>query len=384
MSLPAPVERARDDALREPAHDTRTAAMLGAALGVGFLVCFATGLLSHLIQHPPGWFDWRPRPAGFYRVTQGLHVATGLAVIPLLLAKLWAVFPHLFTWPPFRSVAHAVERLMLVPLVAGSTFMLFSGAANIAQWYPWSFAFPVAHYWVAWITVGALVTHIGAKLVTTRDALFGRRQVPPPPAGAMSRRSYLSLTAGAAAFVTLTTVGQTVGPLRRLVLFAPRRPDIGPQGLPVNGPSTHEIRTAAQDPDYRLLVKGDVVTPLTFTLDDLRRLPQHEARLPIACVEGWSATARWRGVRVRDLLRLAGVEDDEQVEVVVHSLQRRGSYTHSRINDAQARDRDTLVALEVNGAVLHADHGFPCRLIGPNRPGVQQTKWLRDLTVTRL
>ena len=39
-----------------------------------------------------------------YRVTQGVHVATGLASIPLLLAKLWAVYPKLFTWPPFSSV----------------------------------------------------------------------------------------------------------------------------------------------------------------------------------------------------------------------------------------------------------------------------------------
>ena len=58
---------------------------------------------------------------------------------------------------------------MLVPLVAGSVFMLFSGAANIAQWYPWDFRFPVTHYWVAWITIGALVAHIGAKAATTRS-----------------------------------------------------------------------------------------------------------------------------------------------------------------------------------------------------------------------
>jgi DMSO/TMAO reductase YedYZ molybdopterin-dependent catalytic subunit len=43
-----------------------------------------------------------------------------------------------------------------------------------------------------------------------------------------------------------------------------------------------------------------------------------------------------------------------------------------------------LVALRLNGAVLHLDHGYPCRLIAPNRPGVLQTKWLAALTVEEL
>ena len=86
-------------------RDERTASLLGVALGVTFGVCFVTGVLSHLIQDPPSWFQWPSRPAGLYRVTQGVHVATGLASIPLLLAKLWVVYPKLFTWPPFRSVA---------------------------------------------------------------------------------------------------------------------------------------------------------------------------------------------------------------------------------------------------------------------------------------
>ncbi len=379
----ARVIRARDSAIDRPPHDERTAALLGIALGVSFAVCFATGLLSHLIQQPPGWFRWPPRPAGLYRITQGVHITTGLASIPLLLAKLWAVFPNLFRWPPVASAAHAVERLMLVPLVCGSVFMLFSGAANIAKWYPWSFPFPTVHYWVGWITIGALVTHLGAKAATTRAALSRHHEEAPaaPVAGAVSRRGYLGLVAGAVGFATLTTIGQTVRPLQRLALFAPRRPDIGPQGLPVNGLPTPAIRQAANDDAYRLRVVGDVATPMELTLEELRALPQRGARLPISCVEGWSADADWAGVRVRDLLALGGVPAARDVEVEVRSLQRGGSYGHSMLNNAQARDRDTLIALSINGEVLHLDHGFPCRLIGPNRPGVQQTKWVSMLTV---
>ena len=166
-----------------PLHDERNAAILGIALGVAFTTCFVTGVLSHLIQEPPSWFTWPSRPVGLYRVTQGLHVITGLASIPLLLAKLWVVFPKLFAWPPFTSVAHAIERLALIPLIAGGLFELFTGLANINLWYPWPFNFRTAHYLVAWITIGALIVHVGAKWATTRAAIST------PKAAAAPRRS---------------------------------------------------------------------------------------------------------------------------------------------------------------------------------------------------
>jgi DMSO/TMAO reductase YedYZ molybdopterin-dependent catalytic subunit len=375
-------------------RDERNAAILGLALGISFTVCFVTGVLSHLIQDPPSWFQWPSRPAGLYRVTQGVHVATGLAAIPLLLAKLWVVYPKLFAWPPFTSVAHLLERLAIFPLVAGGVFELFTGLADTHIWYPWPFNFRTSHYWVAWITIGALVVHLGAKWTITRAALFKRKasddalledaQRPPgahrDSTSAFDRRTFLATVFAAAGAVTIFTVGQTVRPLRKLALLAPRRPDAGPQGFPVNRTAgTAGVLETARSPDYRLSIEGKVRERLSFTREDLRSLPQHEATLPISCVEGWSTSQRWRGVRVRDLLERAGAAS--HAEVRVHSLQRRRAYRSSDLNRWQAHDADTLLALEVNGEQLDIDHGFPLRLIGPNRPGVQQTKWVTRLDV---
>ncbi len=363
-----------------PLHDERVAAILGIALAVTFTTCFLTGLSSHLAQDPPSWLSWPTRPAGLYRVTQGVHVATGLASIPLLLAKLWTVFPKLFVWPPFRTSAEAIERLMILPLVGGAVFMLFTGLANINLWYPWPFNFRRAHYWVAWITIGALVVHIGAKWRTTRRALHRRGPDAEPRADALDRRRFLVGVFGAGAAVTLFTVGQTVSPLRKLALLAPRRPDVGPQGFPVNRTAVDAgVVASAQADDFELVVDGKVARPLALSLAEVAALPQHEATLPIACVEGWSASRRWRGVRVADLLERAGAPSD--AEVRVHSLQQRRSYRTSELDAGQARDRDTLLALEVEGEPLHLDHGYPLRLIGPNRPGVLQTKWVTRLEV---
>ncbi len=365
-------------------HSERNAAWLGICLGVAFGVCFLTGVLSHLIQHPPGWFTWPPRPAGLYRVTQGLHVATGIAAIPLLLVKLWTVFPKLFRWPPFDDAAHALERVSLLPLIGGAVFLLMSGTQNIFHWYPWHFFFPVAHWWAAWITIGALIVHIGAKATQARRAISGPapegRAPEATPDGSLSRRAVLRLAFGGAGLLTLVTLGETFGPLRHLDLLGPRRPDIGPQGLPVNRSAEEAgIVAAANDPAYRLVVEGGRDGPLSMSVADLRALGLHTAVLPIACVEGWSGLAVWRGVRVRDLLAHAGRPG---AGVSVGSLETSGIYTASSLTPAQAADPDTLLALEVNGAPLHIQHGYPVRLIGPNRPGVQQTKWVGNVVLS--
>jgi len=274
--------------------------------------------------------------------------------------------------------------------------MTFSGVANIAQWYPWTFAFRASHFWMAWVTMGAILAHVGAKWAVARRTLArpSRRpalaaadpvlettaEVPTGTGAGLTRRGLLTTVAATSGILTLTTLGQTFHPLRRLALLAPRDPDVGPQGRPVNrGAKNAGVVELAQSPAYRLEVTGRVGRPVSLTLDQLRALPTHGAELPISCVEGWSYSAGWRGVRVRDLLALAGAETGRTV--VVESLEPQGAYRTSTLNADQSADHDTLLATTLDGEPLALDHGFPCRLIAPNRPGVLQTKWVTKVTV---
>jgi len=369
--------------LRSPAVSARVGLWLGICFGLAFL----TGLVSHAAQVPDPWLPFPTRPSWGYRVTQGLHVISGTAAVPLLLVKLWTVFPRLFLRPPRRLgelVVHGLERASIAVLVAAAIFQLATGLANSAQWYPWSFPFVATHYAVGWLAIGALVVHIAVKLPVIRRALgadvddTGQDREGSTAEGALSRRGLLRGTWLAAGVAVLATAGSTVPWLRKVSVLGVRSGD-GPAGVPINRSARAAGATAgAMSPDYRLTV-AYAGRAETFTRADLEAMPQTTADLPIACVEGWSASATWTGVRVRELLDRVGAPRGSDVRV--RSLQTHGAYAVTVLQGNFADDPLTLVALQLNGEPLALDHGYPCRLIAPNRPGVLQTKWLRKLEV---
>lgn len=371
--LPIP----KEEQFEAAAHHERVTSKIGLALAVTFTTCFVTGLISHFIQHPPEWFFWPSRPVGLYRVTQGLHVISGVASIPLLLAKLWSVYPKLFGRPLVRSLPHALERLSILVLSGSAFFELTTGLLNVAQNYPWGFYFPQVHYAVAWLAIGSILVHVAVKLPVIRRALSRfNSEIEETPAVGLSRRGFLRTTGLATGVAVVATAGATV-PFLRGVSGLAWKTGKGTQGLPVNRTAVAAgVTQTAQAAVWRL----SVVTPrgtTKFSLDELRALPQTTAELPIACVEGWSQSATWRGISLPTLLKATGSQPGTAVRV--SSLERAGLYGVSVLPGEHTADDLTLLALELNGDVLDLDHGFPCRIIAPNRPGVLQTKWVTKL-----
>ncbi len=371
----------RPEDFRSDLRGPRTAARAGTWLGVAFGVCFLTGLYSHLLQDPVAGIPLPTGPARLYQVTQGVHVASGTAAVPLLLVKLWSVFPRLFERPPRqprRLVLHLLEKGSIALLVGAAVFQLVTGLANSAQWYPWSFGFRPAHFALAWVAVGSILLHVAVKLPVVRAALGAPLDRSPAAPGATSRRTLLRLTGLSAVVAVVATTAAEVPGLRRLAVLAVRSGD-GPQGVPVNRSAVAAgVAGALEDPAWRLRVVGPDRT-VELSLDDLHAMPQHAAVLPIACVEGWSASGTWGGVPLRDVVALVGASSE--ADVVVRSLQSRGAYRASTVPARWVASEDSLLALTLAGEPLHPDHGYPCRLIAPARPGVLQTKWLREVEV---
>jgi DMSO/TMAO reductase YedYZ molybdopterin-dependent catalytic subunit len=174
--------------------------------------------------------------------------------------------------------------------------------------------------------------------------------------------------------------GQVVGgPFNDLALLAPRgRRGPGPNDFPVN--KTFAAVGISRDrvgPQWRLELRADGEPGRRLDREQLLSMPQTHATLPIACVEGWSTTQHWTGVRLLDLARLAGLDDPERVEV--RSLQPHGRLKRVTLNRGQVHDAHALLALRVNGVDLSIDHGFPARVIVPALPGVHCTKWVGEL-----
>jgi hypothetical protein len=363
------------------------AARVGLWLAVCVTIAFVTGLISHYAQNVDQPIPFPTSPSWGYRVTQGLHTTTGTAAVPLLLVKLWTVYPRLFARPPRRLGALAFEvlsRASIGVLVATMVFQLASGLSNSAQWYPWEFSFRTTHYAIAWIVVGSLVVHIAVKLPIIRGALGAdvddttHDRPEATREGALSRRGLLRTTWVAAGVAVLLTAGSTVPVLRRISVFGVRSGD-GPGGIPINkSAAAAKVAPAATSASYRLVVGYDG-REVSLTRSDLLALEQREEELPIACVEGWSASGRWAGVRLRDLLDLVGAPAGR--DVTVTSLQESGPYRVTHLQANFADDDRTLLALGLEGEPLALDHGYPARLIAPNRPGVLQTKWVARLDV---
>lgn len=371
----------RPEDFESRARGSALTARVGSALGIAFAICFLTGMWSHFQYSTPGWLTISPNPTQLYRWTQGLHIVSGTAAIPLLLVKLWSVFPRLFIRPPKGPRAlliEALERGSIAALMGSSFFMLASGTLNIIGWYPWEFSFRRTHEAVAWVAIGSLLVHIAIKLPVIRQALgapVGHEDHPLDP-DAPSRRTVMQGAFVASGLAVLLTAGQSVPWLSRISAFSVR-PGDGPQDLPVNRTAKGAgADKTAVDPAWRLEVTvGDQT--MSLTRDQLLAMPQSTHRLPISCVEGWSRSASWTGVPVRDLLALVGGSPDS--DVVVRSLQTKGAFASSIVVGNVVKDERTMLALKLNGETLDIDHGYPCRLITPNRPGVFQTKWVNRL-----
>jgi DMSO/TMAO reductase YedYZ molybdopterin-dependent catalytic subunit len=149
---------------------------------------------------------------------------------------------------------------------------------------------------------------------------------------------------------------------------------------------------------WRLRVDGDAAgSPLELTMDDLRRLDSVEVTAVCQCsgnrrglfqphVPGvqWSngamGNARWRGVRLKEVLDKAGMRQNA-VEVAFDGadgpvIDKTPDFQKS-LPIWKALDENTLIAIEMNGAPLPHWNGFPARLVVP---GWTATYWMKHLT----
>jgi sulfite oxidase len=217
------------------------------------------------------------------------------------------------------------------------------------------------------------------------------------------RRQFLLLVAGA-------FVQPNEGRPKRNMLVRSARPE--DLEMPLSGfseyitPIEHFfVRTHVYAPrmnlnEWRLKIEGEVTTPLTMTMDDLKRLPAVELVGVVECAgngrgfyepsmpglqwaDGGVGNGRWRGVRLADVLKRAGVKESAR-EILFNGadvpIGTMPDFQRS-IPIRKALDAHTLLAYEMNGETLPVLHGFPLRVVAPGWAGNSWIKWLTSISV---
>ena len=163
---------------------------------------------------------------------------------------------------------------------------------------------------------------------------------------------------------------------------------------------THVYVPSVNPDEWRLRVEGGAAGPLVFTLDDLKRMPAAELIAVAECAgngrklfdppvpglqwtNGAVGNARWRGVRLAEVLRKAGVKETAREILFDGADVPLGTMQDFRraIPVKKALDPNTLLAFEMNGRTLPMKHGFPLRVIAPGWASDSWVKWLTTVTV---
>ena len=257
---------------------------------------------------------------------------------------------------------------------------------------------------------GALAGVLALRsLLRAAPAPAGSAPAEPRPTGAQTdRRAFLRAALAATAVVVVGGVGSRLAAGReriaevRSTLRIPRpaRPapppppaaDLEIAGLSplyIENDEFYRIDTALTVPQvdpatWSMRMGGMVDRPFTLSYDDLLSLPHIEADITLACVSNevggdLVGNARWQGVRLRDLLERAGVQDGA-TQIIGRSVDgfTAGFPTAIALNGPEA-----MVAVAMNGEPLPAAHGFPARLVVPGLYGyVSATKWLSAIELT--
>lgn len=151
---------------------------------------------------------------------------------------------------------------------------------------------------------------------------------------------------------------------------------------------------------WKLTIDGEVHRKLTLSMDDLMRFPNVTAHAVVECagngrslftprvdgtqwIRGAVGCSEWTGVRLRDVLKAAGLKNtavytgNHGEDLPVDS----GEAFSRGIPIEKAMDEHTLIAFKMNGEDLPAAHGFPARLIVPGWIGSAMQKWLNRILI---
>ena len=371
------------------------AGVAAAALGVGvaqFLATFFSPAADVRTSVGTAVVNLTPGPVKEWAI-QTFGTADKLFLSVMVLVVVAAVAAFTARWE--RSRIPLGSLAMAVAGVAGCAAVLARPGAGVADVVPTVVGVACAIAVLRLLTSGRIVD--GVKSVNTVDGVDGGRRLSLATLG-ITAAGVASGVVGALLTRRLRSVSGERDTLALPVpSSAPPPPpaDVTPKGVALPSFITpnsdfYRIDTALSVPqvsrtEWKLRIHGMVDREVTYTFDDLKRFEPIEKTVTLACVSNpvggeLISNAAWTGYRVRDLLRDAGIASDADM-VLSTSID---GWTAGTPVEVLTDDRDSMLAIGMNGVPLPVEHGYPARLVVPGLYGfVSATKWVTDLELTR-
>jgi len=126
---------------------------------------------------------------------------------------------------------------------------------------------------------------------------------------------------------------------------------------------------------YRLKIVGKVKQPLEFKYEEVLAFPQESRVITMNCVEGWSYTALWTGVRISDLLEKGQLMPEAKV-VIFHAV---GGIYSSALPLEFIKDKKILLAFKINNIILPPERGFPFMVGAEGKFGYKWVQWVEKI-----
>lgn len=300
--------------------------------------------------------------------TYWLYVLHGIlsgALLAASLVKLRRSLPRAIAKRKVGELAIALPLAVavLTSLLIGFAWVVGGRYVEIGPWTLLGW-----HGIVAWAVLVLVVLHLlmRRRWRVLRPAVTGGRRI--------SRRTLVAAGVLGAAGVFVWGAAEIVDRLGS----APRR-FTGSRWLPDGGvpPPTTFLGEGVPHIDqaaWRLRVTGAVDRPLELSAAELSALGTEEQVHVLDCTGGWAMRTTWSGVPMSTLLATCGAHANATT-VDVKSVTGWGA--SMSIDEA----RGTLLATGVAGAELPAANGAPCRLVVPNRRGLDWVKWVSEIKV---
>ena len=148
-------------------------------------------------------------------------------------------------------------------------------------------------------------------------------------------------------------------------------PSIGPRDNSIQG-----VQIVSID-DYRLKLTGLVGNPIDLNYSDVLALDAHERKITLYCVEGWDATILWKGVLLKDIMDLAGI-DPKANTVIFHAVD---GYTTSLPLEYVINNK-LILAYSANGLDLPPEMGYPFIVVAENKLGYKWARWVSEIELS--